>query len=90
MQNITTLAGEFQSNYQVSLEETVLPELKHTAYIDSQQCEVFTGRWCYNIILGHDFLCRVNFHIDFQNNTMTSMDMSVSMRNPDFFTDCSR
>ena len=36
MQNFTTLAGEFQSNRQVLLEEIVLPEFKRTSYIDSQ------------------------------------------------------
>ena len=90
MQNFTTLAGEFQSNRQVSLEEIVLPEFKRMAYIDSQQCQVFTGPSCYDIILGHDFLCKIHFHINFQNNSMTCMDMSVSMHSPDFFTDNSR
>jgi hypothetical protein len=87
MQNVTTLAGEFQSNRQVLLEEIVHPEFKRTAYIDSQQWQVFTGPCCYDIILGCDFLCKIHFHINFQNNSMTCMDMSVSMRNPDFFTD---
>ena len=87
IQNITTLAGEFQSKHQVSLEEIVLPEFKSTAYIDSHQCQVFTGPCCYDIILGCDFLRKIHFHINFQNNSMTCMDMSVSMLNPDFFTD---
>ena len=34
-QNFTTLAGEFQSNQQVLLEEIVLPEFKHTSYIEN-------------------------------------------------------
>ena len=38
-QNFTTLAGDFQSNQQVLLEEIVLPEFKSTSYIDSQQCQ---------------------------------------------------
>ena len=90
MQNFTTLAGEFQSNRQVLLEEIVLPEFKCTAYIDSQQCQVFTGPCCYDIILGRDFLRKIHFHINFQNNSMTCMDMSVSMHSPDFFTDNSQ
>jgi hypothetical protein len=61
--------------------------LKHTTYIDSQQHQVFTGPCCYDIILGCDFLCKVHFHIDFQNNTISCMDMSFTMHNPDFFTD---
>ena len=42
-QNFTTLAREFQSNRQVLLEKIVLPEFKHTTYIDNQQCQVFSG-----------------------------------------------
>ena len=86
-QNFTTLAGDFQSNQQVLLEEIVLPEFKYPSYIDSQQCQVFSGPCCYDIILGHDFLRKVHFHIDFQNNTITCMDMSVAMRSSEFFTD---
>ena len=47
IQNFTTQAGEFQSDLQVSLEEIALPEFKHSSYIDSQQCQVFTGPCCY-------------------------------------------
>ena len=89
-QNFTTLAGDFQSNRQVLLEEIVLPEFKRTSYIDSQQCQVFSGPCCYDIILGRDFLHKIHFHIDFQNNTMTCMDMSVAMRSSEFFTDNTR
>jgi hypothetical protein len=66
IQNFTILAGEFQSNCQVLLEEIVLPEFKRAAYIDSQQCQVFTGPCSYDIILGCNFLCKIHFHIDFQ------------------------
>ena len=69
------------------LEEIVLPEFKITSYIESQQCQVFSGSCCYDIFLGQDFLCKVHFHIDFQNNTMTCMDMSVAMCSSEFFTD---
>ena len=55
VQNFTTLAGNFQSNQQVLLEEIVLPEFKRTSYIDNQQCQVFSGPCCYDIILGRDF-----------------------------------
>ena len=40
-QIFTTLADEFQSNTQVLLQDIVLPEFKHTAYINSQACQVF-------------------------------------------------
>jgi hypothetical protein len=89
IQNITTLACEFQSNPQVFLEEIVLPDFKCTECIDSQQCQVFTGPCCCDLILGHDFLLKVHFHIDFRINTMICMDVSVSMRSPGSFTDSS-
>ena len=90
IQNFTTLAGDFQSNQQALLEEIVLPEFKCTSYVDSQQCQVFSGPCCYDIILGRDFLRKIHFHIEFQYNTMTCMNMSVAMRTSEFFTDNTR
>ena len=87
-QTFTTLAGRFQSNRQVLLQDSVLSEFRHTAYIDSQACQVFIGPCLYNIILGQDFLQKVQFNINFENNTMNCMDMSVPMRSPEFFYDC--
>ena len=81
------LAGEFQSNHQVLLDKIVLSEFKHTAYIDNQQCQVFTDPCYYFIIFDCDFICKVYFHIDSQNNSTTCIGMSVSMCNPDIFTD---
>ena len=89
-QTFTTLAGEFQSNRQVVLQDIVLPEFKRTAYIDNHTCQVFLGPCSYDIILGRDFLRKAHFHINFDNNTMNCMDMSVPMRPPDFFSDRSR
>ena len=42
-QMFTTLAGEFQSNRQVLLQDIVLPEFKCMAYIQSHACQVFIG-----------------------------------------------
>ena len=89
-QIFTTLAGEFQSNRQVLLQDIVLPEFKGTAYIQSHACQVFIGPCSYDIILGRDFLRKIHFHINFDNNTMNCMDVSVPMRAPDFFTDRTR
>ena len=55
IQNFITLVGKFKSHHQISLEEIVLSEFKHTAYIDSQQCQEFNGLCFYDIILGCDF-----------------------------------
>ena len=44
----------------------------------------------YDIILGRDFLRKVQFNINFENNTMNCMDTSVPMRSPEFFYDCTR
>ena len=89
-QTFTTLAGEFQSNRQVVLQDIVLPEFKRTAYIDNHTCQVFLGPCLYDIILGRDFLRKIHFHINFDNNTMNCMDMSVPMQSPEFFSDHSR
>ena len=88
-QIFTRLAGRFHSNQQVLLQE-ILPEFKCTAYIDKQTCQVFTGPCMYDVILGRDFLRKLHFHINFDDNTMNCMDMSVPMRSPDFFTNHTR
>ena len=86
IQIFTTLAGKFHSNQQVLLQEIVLPEFKRTAYIDIQTCLVFTGPCTYDVILGCDFLCKLHFHMNFDDNTMNCMEMTVPMHSPDFFT----
>ena len=83
-QIFTTLAGEFQSNRQVLLQDIVLPEFKRTAYIINHTCQVFIGPCTYDIILGRDFLRKIHFNINFNDNTMNCMDMSVPMRSSDF------
>ena len=60
-QIFTTLAGEFQSNRQVLVQDIVLPEFKRTAYIINHTCQVFTGLRSYDIILGRDFLQKNTF-----------------------------
>ena len=56
----------------------------------SQACQVFIGPCSYNIILGRDFLRKVQFNINFENDTMYCMDTSVPMRSPEFFYDQTR
>jgi hypothetical protein len=51
-QIFTTLAGEFQSDRQVHLQEIILPEFECTAYIMNHTCQVFIGPCAYIIILG--------------------------------------
>ena len=87
-QIFTTLAGEFQSNRQVLLQDIVLPEFKHTAYIINHTCQVFTGPCSHDIIHRQDFLWKIHFCINFDNNTMNCMDMSVPMQSSDFLSDC--
>ena len=41
----------------------------------------------YDIIIGRDFLQKIQFNINFDNNTMNCMDMLVPMRPPDYFSD---
>jgi hypothetical protein len=83
----TTLAGEFQSNRQVLLQDIVLPEFKCTAYIINHVFQVFIGPCAYDIILGRNFLRKIHFHINFNNNTMNCVDISVPMQSSDFFSD---
>ena len=86
-QTITTLAGEFQSNRQVLLQNIVLPEFKRTACIDNHTCQIFIGSCHYDIILGRDFLRKIQFSINFDNNTMSCMDMTLPMQSPNYFSD---
>ena len=74
-QRFTTLAGEFQSNRQVVLQDIVLPEFKCTAYINNHTCQVFLGLCSFDIILRQDFLQKAHFHINFDNKTMNCVDM---------------
>ena len=83
-----TLAREFQSNSQVILQDIVLLEFKCTVYIQSHACQVFIGPWAYGIILGQDFLQKIRFHINLDNNTMNYLDKSVLLWSPDYFSDC--
>ena len=89
-QTFTTLAGKFQSNRQILLQDILLPEFKRTAYVNSQACQVFIGPCSYDIVLGQDFLRKVQFNINFENNTMNCMDTSIPMRSPEFFYDRTR
>ena len=86
--NFTTLAGDFQSNRQVLLQDIALPEFKCMAYIKDLICQIFIGPFSYNINLGQDFLQKIQFDINFNDNTINCMDMSVPMRSPDHFSDC--
>ena len=52
--------------------------------IINHTCQVFIGACSYDIILGQDFLWRIHFHINFDNNTMNCIDMSVHMQLSDF------
>ena len=87
-QNFTRLAGDFQSNRQVFLQDIVLPEFKCRAYIKDHIFQLFIGPYTHDIILGQDFLQKLQFNSNFDNNTINCMDMSVPVRSPDFFSDC--
>ena len=58
-QIFTTLAGGFQSNKQVLLQDIVLPEFNCTANVQSHACQLFIGPCTYNIIFGQDFLWKI-------------------------------
>jgi hypothetical protein len=51
-QMFTTLAGEFHSDRQVLLQDTVLLEYIHTACVESHTCQVLIGPYSYDNILG--------------------------------------
>ena len=72
-----TLPGQFQSNRQVLLQNIVLPKFKRTAYIDNHTCQIFIGSCHYDIILGQDFLQKLQLNINFDNNKMNFMDMTL-------------
>ena len=86
-QIFTTIAGQFQSQWQVLLQNKVLTEFKCTAYIDNHTCQIFIGPCYYNNILGQDFLQKIHFDIHFKNNAMNCMDMSAPMWSPNYFSE---
>ena len=87
-QIFTSLAGEFHSDRQVLLQVTVLLEFIHTACVESHTCQVLIGPCSYDNILGWDFLQKVHFHINIENNTVNCMDMSVPMQSTGYISDC--
>ena len=54
-QNFITLAGHFQSNQEVLLQDIVLSELKHMAYFKNLTCQIYIGLCFYDITLGRYF-----------------------------------
>jgi hypothetical protein len=85
-QIITALAGEFQSNRPVLLQDKVLLEIIHTTYMEGHACQVFIGTCTYDIIFEQDFLQKIHFHNNFDKTTMNCMDMAVPMQYSDFFS----
>ena len=64
----TTLAGTLQANQQVTLKNSILPELYRTHKIDKIKALVFNTHCCYNVILGHDALTTIGLKIDFKTH----------------------
>ena len=55
-QIFTTLAGDFQSNRHVLLQDIVLPEFKRTADIKDHVCQIFIDSCSHDLILQKVFL----------------------------------
>ena len=89
-QTFTTIAGQFESKQHVLFQNIVLPEFKQTAKIDSHSCQVFHGPCAYDIIIGHDLMRKIHFKINFDNNTIEYMDITIPMHPSNFFDETIR
>jgi hypothetical protein len=68
------------------LQEIVLPKFQSTAYIKNCNLSIFHWSMFLIFFLGHAFLHKVNYYIEFDVNTMTCMEMTFSRQSSDFFT----
>ena len=83
-----TIAGTYSSHAtSVILCDLILPEFDRSAHILQQKCQVFNGLCTFDAILGRDFLRQAGLTIDFVNNTMSCMDMTVPMHSLTFLDD---
>ena len=87
IQTFTTIAGQFESKQRVLFQNIVLPEFKRTAKIDLHSCQVFHGSCAYDIIIRCDLMRKIHFKINFDNNTIECMDITVLMCPSNFFDD---
>ena len=67
-----TMAGEFNSNKQMTLQNVVLPEICHDIVLPELQACSFSAPCCCNIILGCDALCHFEVNSCFADNAIKS------------------
>ena len=77
----TTMAGTFESNQEVYLEDFSLPEFHPSRFIPTMKARVFSNESCrYHLIVGRDNLRLLGADISFSDNTVTIDDKTVNMR----------
>ena len=76
----TTLAGTLQANQQVTLKNSILPELYRTCKIKEIEALVFNTHCHYDVILGHDALMTIGLKINFDSHKISWDDSHLTMR----------
>lgn len=72
----STLAGVFTSKLEVHLQQVKLPEFSRSHKYDSLTAKVFHSQCGYDAILGRDFLNESGIKLDFEEKTVTWVDVS--------------
>jgi hypothetical protein len=80
-----TIAGTFVTTRLVKMEKMVLPEFHQSRKIDLQECRVFNAECPYDIIVGRDFLRKVQMILNFESMTISAFGDTIPMKNKNFY-----
>ncbi len=84
----TTAAGEVTMTEQVTLQNVLLPEFSRSFQLDAVQAYVFDAPQSqYDVIFGRDILQQMKLDVSYENNTMTWMEQTISLKSPSYWKD---
>ena len=76
-----TVMGTKENRLWIEIDECRLPEFDQSKRIDGkQQAFVMEGECRYDMIMGHDFLHKVEMNLDFKNKVSQWMGKTIAMR----------
>ena len=79
-QKMQTVAGLFETNREVQLQEIILPEFDKTKQIDGQTAHVFNSPCNYDIILGRDFLSKAGITLNFKQGYIEWLEQRIPIK----------
>lgn len=74
-----TTAGTFTVTHQVTLTDVQLPEFSRARKLEHFTALVFDSPCRYDLILGRTFLSSAGIKFDFEDHTMTWLDLTIAM-----------